>query len=201
MSLPDSKALAKYALPSVEDKEIVRSQTLTFQGMETIDDKGFDHHRIDRCALLGTAEEWVLRAESEAHPFHIHVNPFEVRYSDGRREWRDTIMVTKKNSPIVVRMRFQDFSGKTVLHCHNLDHEDRGMMQTVEIVDPTKAPAKTGFAKLPWPAPDWSCATRSNCPTSTPIFPESASSWCFSWGCLARIAWSSLKLSRKKNRP
>jgi FtsP/CotA-like multicopper oxidase with cupredoxin domain len=29
-------------------------------------------------------------------------------------------------------MRIKDFPGRTVYHCHILDHEDRGMMGVVE---------------------------------------------------------------------
>ncbi|WP_158595928.1 multicopper oxidase domain-containing protein [Oleomonas cavernae] len=30
--------------------------------------------------------------------------------------------------------RAVDFTGAMVLHCHNVDHEDNGMMELVEIV-------------------------------------------------------------------
>ena len=33
-----------------------------------------------------------------------------------------------------MRTRFVDFTGKYVLHCHILIHEDRGMMQLIEVV-------------------------------------------------------------------
>jgi FtsP/CotA-like multicopper oxidase with cupredoxin domain len=36
---------------------------------------------------------------------------------------------------IKIRSRFVDFPGKFVLHCHILGHEDRGMMQMVEVKD------------------------------------------------------------------
>ncbi len=32
-----------------------------------------------------------------------------------------------------MRSRFADFLGKFVLHCHILGHEDRGMMQLIQI--------------------------------------------------------------------
>jgi len=34
--------------------------------------------RIDRTLVLGTAQEWELRSEFVSHPFHIHVNPFQI---------------------------------------------------------------------------------------------------------------------------
>ena len=36
-----------------------------------------------------------------------------------------------------MRSRFADFIGKYVLHCHILGHEDRGMMQLIQVVDST----------------------------------------------------------------
>jgi FtsP/CotA-like multicopper oxidase with cupredoxin domain len=33
-----------------------------------------------------------------------------------------------------MRSRFVDFPGQYVLHCHILIHEDRGMMQLIEVV-------------------------------------------------------------------
>jgi suppressor of ftsI len=35
---------------------------------------------------------------------------------------------------IVLRIRFEHFTGKTVLHCHILNHEDAGMMAVLQIV-------------------------------------------------------------------
>lgn len=101
--------------------------------------------------LLGSAEEWTITAveppegsENEPHPFHIHVNPFElVRIENTRTnvafdvgEWRDTVAV-EPGKKVTIRLRFRDFPGKTVFHCHTLDHEDQGMMSTFEIVDPS----------------------------------------------------------------
>ena len=49
--------------------------------------------------------------------------------------WHDTILV-RNNPPVTVTMRtrYEAFTGKHVLHCHNLLHEDRGMMQLIEIL-------------------------------------------------------------------
>jgi len=72
------------------------------------------------------------------HPFHIHVNPFQVIKVDGDDEaqpiWRDTVIV-EKDHPVTVRMRPRTFTGVSVIHCHILDHEDRGMMMKFRIVD------------------------------------------------------------------
>lgn len=35
---------------------------------------------------------------------------------------------------VTVKTRFETFTGKFVIHCHTLRHEDLGMMQTVEVI-------------------------------------------------------------------
>ncbi|MGI5484813.1 multicopper oxidase family protein [Streptomyces lavendofoliae] len=94
----------------------------------------FVNHRL----RLGAVEEWTVRNESATHsnhPFHLHTNHFLVT-SVGSTPlstpvWHDTISIPQ-DSHIVFRVRFEDFTGRTVLHCHQLQHEDEGMMQIVE---------------------------------------------------------------------
>jgi len=98
-----------------------------------------------RTLKLGTASRWTLAvadtSEGQAHPFHIHVNPFEmVRLGpNGRDEtvWKDTLMVREGEALKyrTILSRYEDFTGAFVLHCHILPHEDKGMMQDVEIVN------------------------------------------------------------------
>lgn len=87
---------------------------------------------------LGAVEEWEIYNHTQyAHPFHIHVNPFQV-VSGGNVEpgtWLDTMQL-EPFQRIKFRTRFENFTGKFVFHCHNLMHEDRGMMQAVEVVNP-----------------------------------------------------------------
>ena len=39
-----------------------------------------------------------------------------------------------------VYTQYLDFLGKFVIHCHILDHEDLGMMEVVEVVEPESVP-------------------------------------------------------------
>ncbi len=97
---------------------------------------------------LGTATLWNIWVGAEQlsqvnHPFHIHVNPFQVTetdvYGHPFHYWKDTLLISgtynkgEKNA-VEVRSRYENFDGKFVLHCHNLNHEDAGMMKEVEIV-------------------------------------------------------------------
>ncbi|MDO8605550.1 MAG: multicopper oxidase domain-containing protein [Phaeospirillum sp.] len=87
---------------------------------------------------LGAVEEWeVYNHTADSHPFHIHVNPFQM-LSGGNVQpgvWLDTVELPPFER-IRFRTRFADFTGTFVFHCHNLQHEDLGMMQAIQVVAP-----------------------------------------------------------------
>lgn len=94
----------------------------------------FDHERVDITAKLGEVEDWVIQnSGSMDHPFHVHVNSFQVLDDLGQPEaaWRDIVLV-KAGESKTIRMRFEDYTGKAIYHCHILDHEDLGMMGVIE---------------------------------------------------------------------
>ncbi|HSP35963.1 MAG TPA: multicopper oxidase domain-containing protein, partial [Thermoanaerobaculia bacterium] len=101
----------------------------------TINGREFEGARIDSAPRLSTVEDWVyINGTMMDHPMHLHTNPFQLVANDGSVEpaWRDVILV-KAGQRARFRVRFDDYAGKTVQHCHILDHEDNGMMATVEM--------------------------------------------------------------------
>jgi FtsP/CotA-like multicopper oxidase with cupredoxin domain len=46
--------------------------------------------------------------------------------------WQDVVNVPA-NGRVKVRVAFNDFRGRSVYHCHILDHEDLGMMGVIEV--------------------------------------------------------------------
>ncbi|QJP14209.1 multicopper oxidase family protein [Starkeya sp. ORNL1] len=97
----------------------------------------FDPNRVDHRIPLGAVEEWtVINDHTDDHIFHIHTNPFQLISVNGQAlaepVWRDTVVVPR-NGRIVFRSRFLDFTGRYVLHCHMMNHEELGMMQVVEV--------------------------------------------------------------------
>ncbi len=175
--------------------------------LHTINDKLFDGHHVDQTMYLDTDEEWtVLNQSGIAHPFHIHINPFQIVevfqpnspsakdknsdcYADPAKPetwkpcqpltppfvWWDTFAIPTARKDALpssvcteldkcpddiqkytscsngtctatipgyfkMRSRFVDFTGQFVLHCHILMHEDRGMMQLIEVVDKPVTP-------------------------------------------------------------
>jgi FtsP/CotA-like multicopper oxidase with cupredoxin domain len=151
MNLPTS--LAEGPLSPIGDDEITGQRTLTFSSIEPevpgagtyhefaflIDGHRFNPARVDQTIQLGAVEEWTVVNDDEAdHVFHIHTNPFQIVAINGEPVsetlWRDTAIVPRQGS-LTFRSRFLDFSGKTVLHCHMMNHEELGMMQVVELVE------------------------------------------------------------------
>ncbi len=124
-----------------------------------VNGKAYEPDRIDQTLSLGTAQSWRLTSSALSHPFHIHVNPFQIvsvknketgeeittgEYEGMKGVWKDTIFVEgdpnaedpKKGVEIEYRTRYARWIGEFVLHCHILPHEDIGMMENVEIVLP-----------------------------------------------------------------
>jgi len=60
------------------------------------------------------------------------------QYCDQLGTIRDTVF-QKGGYRLVLRTKFEDYTGLFVMHCHILDHEDEGMMMNVNIVSPTMA--------------------------------------------------------------
>jgi FtsP/CotA-like multicopper oxidase with cupredoxin domain len=115
---------------------------------------------VDQCQKVNTRWDWNLlnssASASQVHPFHIHINPFqilEITYIDANGKpavytpqgppiWSDVVNIPQTGL-VRIRQAFDDFTGTYVLHCHILAHEDRGMMQLVRTIpanaDPDKA--------------------------------------------------------------
>jgi FtsP/CotA-like multicopper oxidase with cupredoxin domain len=185
-----------------------------------INDKLYSDGRIDQTMFLDTAETWKVsnKTDNIAHPFHIHINPFQIVelfqpnskeatdpngpcYADPTKPetwkacrplpqpfvWWDTFAIPtarqevlnctklEECEPAAIRphttcmlfpvprkdksgvdmvhqcrvtipgyfkfkSRFVDFTGQYVFHCHILAHEDRGMMELVQVVPKPTSP-------------------------------------------------------------
>ena len=72
------------------------------------------------------------------HPFHIHVNPFQLTHIDGQPvdepSYRDTVSIRPRGGSVTFRTVFADFTGRSLFHCHIVPHSDLGMMGMFEIV-------------------------------------------------------------------
>ncbi len=112
-------------------------------GRHSINGKIFDMERIDETVKAGTTEIWEFDnwMGDEIHPMHIHGVQFQVVERIGGRNsliatekgWKDTVLLMPGEKVRVI-MTFPSYKGVFVFHCHNLEHEDDGMMLNYEIV-------------------------------------------------------------------
>ena len=101
-----------------------------------------DERKYSHVTRLGEVNEWTVHngAGAVPHPLHIHVNHFQVvsfvpatnqtieEWGVVPGDWRDTIPALY--GMYVIKFKAHTFSGETVMHCHVLAHEDRGLMST-----------------------------------------------------------------------
>lgn len=122
-----------------------RTRTFRFESMRmqhTINGRSFDMERIDERVPFGETEIWQFVNPSPfPHPIHVHETQFEVlerlggrgRIMPWERGLKDTVLVMP-GEQVNVRLRFDAYRGRFLMHCHNLIHEDMGMMLNFEIV-------------------------------------------------------------------
>lgn len=117
-----------------------------------INGKSFDMTGVDpdEQVRLGDLEIWQFsnqagkRMMAMPHPMHIHGLQFQIleRQSSPRFQeinakihkgqvdegWHDTVLVMP-GEDVKILLKFKDFEGLYLYHCHNLEHEDMGMMR------------------------------------------------------------------------
>jgi FtsP/CotA-like multicopper oxidase with cupredoxin domain len=111
----------------------------------------FDPDHSAHCILQGTTEEWLLNnniASGWTHPVHIHFEEFRTlkRFVNGVEVPVPPLMSGRKDvsrleagQGALVKMQFRDYSGRYLIHCHNMAHEDNFMMVRWDIVPDANA--------------------------------------------------------------
>ena len=130
-----------------------RTFRFSMQGMNpVINGRSFQMTKVaeDEIVQLDTTEVWRLVNENSGmmggmmqmpHPVHIHGLSFQIlnrtassvgwnSIKDGFVDggWKDTLLLMPGMKAEVI-MRFEDYPGLFLYHCHNLEHEDLGMMR------------------------------------------------------------------------
>jgi len=141
--------------PDLNLNEVVGTRIWNFDlvgGVFQINGKIFDENRSDAQIARNTTERWILRSALPVagwvHPVHIHFEEFRILsrglpvslggpgeqapppLETGRK---DVIRLTGRDQ-VEIFMRFRDFKGKYLIHCHNMNHEDTTMMVRWDIV-------------------------------------------------------------------
>lgn len=157
------------AADSIEAHEITRKRHVVFDlegdtctvpfPQFRINDERYRADDVTFSSTQGKVEEWVLVNPNRAsHPFHIHVNAFQVKEMRTALEpdpklvppkdlatvrsriqalttarpidqWRDTIVIPPQGYLRIWTRMYSRYVGKTVFHCHFLAHEETSMIQ------------------------------------------------------------------------
>jgi spore coat protein A len=134
-SIPDQ--LSTSTMLTARDSVVTRTLRLRHDDVNgmtgwTINGLTFDPDRSFAQPRLGTTETWRLVSDFH-HPIHLHLGHFQVlsrgigkpgAYDHG---WKDTIDLRPAEEAAIL-VRFDDYAGRFVFHCHNLEHEDMAMM-------------------------------------------------------------------------
>jgi FtsP/CotA-like multicopper oxidase with cupredoxin domain len=119
--------------------------------------------RVSAAPNKGSVEIWTLQSGEEAssggwtHPVHIHFEEGRVLSRDGKAPpiWergarKDIYNVGRLASTTMdVALRFEDFLGTYVEHCHNTQHEDFAMLLRYDVNNPGTP------MYIRAPLPDW----------------------------------------------
>lgn len=116
-----------------------------------INGREYEMDRIDVRVAAGSTEVWMFANEDdEPHPMHLHGAQFQVFERNGASTtdpkdegWKDTVLIGPDQTASVV-VRFAEHVGTFVAHCHNLEHEDTGMMLNFEVEPPASVRQESG---------------------------------------------------------
>jgi FtsP/CotA-like multicopper oxidase with cupredoxin domain len=135
--------LSESTFPEASSADRTRPIRLDMQMMNghTINGRQFEMERVDERVEQGSTEIWEFINNSNVpHPMHVHAVQFKVLDRSGNRGltptetgWKDTVLVMPGETVRVI-MSFNAPKGLYVFHCHNLEHEDNGMMANLEII-------------------------------------------------------------------
>lgn len=145
----DSRVPDRLAEPEeLQEADAVTSREFTFRrggaeanGMSlwTVNGEAFDPERVLAQVPVDTVERWTVVSQNAEHPFHLHMGAFQVLATSGGTSgradggWKDTVNLDNGGRAELL-VRFGRHRGMSVLHCHNLEHEDMMMMANIQIV-------------------------------------------------------------------
>jgi FtsP/CotA-like multicopper oxidase with cupredoxin domain len=105
---------------------------------------------------VGSVQAWQISG-NDKHPFHIHINSFQLGsdvvdasgyFQTG--DWHDVFYRPTDVTASKIYFPVDQHTGKAVLHCHFLEHEDKGCMAYLDITgsDDTRVDGKTASALI-----------------------------------------------------
>ena len=146
----DSEAADNSRVPPVlrdiapmDTAAVTASRNFTFDkinGSWIINGATFDASTPAFTVKSGSTEIWTLKGSwGWHHPIHIHMEEGRILSRNGaapapEEMGRKDVFVLNPNDEVKVIIRFGDFLGKYMMHCHNTVHEDHAMMLRFDVI-------------------------------------------------------------------
>ncbi|MDD1616319.1 MAG: multicopper oxidase domain-containing protein, partial [Methylococcaceae bacterium] len=119
-----------------------------------------DPHRVSAAPEIGKTEIWHFSGGlGWSHPVHVHFEEGQILYRGGKAPpiWekyarKDVYRIggiSDSTSSVDIAIRFREFAGTYVEHCHNTQHEDKAMLLRWDLQHPGQTQA------INTPMPDW----------------------------------------------
>jgi len=168
------KKMIELPRPTAQELANAKHRVFEFGRSDGTDDKpwtvktdggpGFtaDVRRLSAAPDEGTLEIWHLENGAGggwAHPVHIHFEEGIILSRDGQpppvwERWarKDVFRIgdgPDSSRDVTVAIRFREFPGTYVEHCHNTQHEDHAMLLRYDVENPGQ------IIQIPAPMPDW----------------------------------------------
>ncbi|HEY6730554.1 MAG TPA: multicopper oxidase family protein [Solirubrobacterales bacterium] len=105
-----------------------------------INGRTFNPAHAEAFPKLNTTETWeIVNKTNVAHVMHLHHTDWYLLERNGSPPppWENCLKETffvYPNEKILLAGHFADYTGKFVIHCHMLDHEDHGLMSQFQVV-------------------------------------------------------------------
>ena len=121
----------------------ISNQSMNMSMRHNINGIEYSPEVVNFSVQSGIVEKWVFDNSNgaESHPIHVHGTSFQIaERTSGRNSvmpfemgWKDTVLILP-GEVVSVLIQFSISNQKYVLHCHNLEHEDNGMMLQFEVL-------------------------------------------------------------------
>lgn len=139
-----------YEMDAVAEDEVVKAGTLEVWEFVNVVNEGGGMGNMGGHSMMGhgSSNDQTTTEDQMAHPMHIHGVQFQVlertvedAFRDGWETvsagyidegWKDTVLLMP-GERVKLLMRFDVEPGLFVFHCHNLEHEDLGLMRNYRV--------------------------------------------------------------------
>ncbi len=140
------------AIVKFQEADAKRTRIWTFAAIHHVNDMQFDINRIDAHVPFGELEKWTFVSEAQnTHPIHVHGVQFQVLDRNGAAPdpveagWKDVVRLDPVGT-VNVLIKFNEYAGLFLIHCHKLEHADMGMMANFMVEQTGGVKEKNGIA-------------------------------------------------------